>query len=325
MLERKMGKKNRLHRWLHLRDHKKKHGLRRTIERKSSTTAAFTCVSRAFAAREPDEYFRGPDTISEIFLPPVAKAVIGLSFLRGLVRKYVIPKGIYEYVLARTNVFDEAFQQVLEEQFPQIVLLGAGFDTRSWRFDRKNSGTIIFELDMPTTQEAKYKILKKKHVALPRNLVIVPIDFNREDVADVLQKAGYQEQKKTLFLWEGVTMYLTAEAVDRTLEFIRKSSAPGSRVVFDYIYASVLRQENTRYGEHEIFKTVSEAGEGWTFGLEEGSSETFLSQRGFKLLVEYPPALLEEKYLTADDGTLYGRVNGTHCIMLAETLLKKGV
>ena len=122
---------------------------------------------------------------------------------------------------------------------------------------------------------------------------------------------------RTLFLWEGVTMYLTAQAVDKTLEFIRSSSAEGSRVAFDYIYAGVIRNENRYYGEQQGFEMVAKVGEGWTFGLEEGEIGPFLTKRGFELIAHYTSVDLEELYLTEPDGTLHARVNGTHCIVLA--------
>lgn len=205
----------------------------------------------------------------------------------------------------------------LDRGFPQIVLLGAGMDTRALRFQSRNKGTTIFELDIPTTQRPKLQILERKKVALPEELVFVPIDFNKQRLADVLLNAGYQEEQKMLFVWEGVTMYLEPEAVDGTLAFIHDSAAKGSVVVFDYIYASVLRRENRFYGEKEIFETVARAGEGWTFGIEAGAIERFLSERGLELLSHHTPSDLEAAYLTADDGTRFGRINGTHCIAIA--------
>jgi len=231
--------------------------------------------------------------------------------------RQMFPPGIYEYVLARTKVMDSVFVDALEARFAQIVLLGAGFDTRALRFADRNRGTKVFELDVATTQQPKIEILHEKKVPLPEALVFVPIDFNKENLLEVLARAGYQEGQKSLFLWEGVTMYLSAEAVDGTLNFIRSHAAPGSRVAFDYIYASVLRRENRYYGEQGIFDTVSRTGESWTFGLEDGAIEPFLSERGFEIVAHYTPPELEKLYLTAEDGTLHGRVNGTHCIVVA--------
>jgi len=113
-------------------------------------------------------------------------------------------------------------------------------------------------------------------------------------------------------------MYLNSDAVNSTLSFIKESSKKGSDVVFDYIYASVLRRENKYYGEKEIFDTVSRAGEGWTFGIEEGEIDKFLTDFGFKMISHYTSAELEEKYFNADDRSIVRKINGTHCIVQAK-------
>lgn len=229
----------------------------------------------------------------------------------------VAAPGIYEYVLARTKVMDEVFLKALESGFSQIVILGAGFDTRALRFAHRNKGTKVFELDVATTQQPKIRILKQKGIPFPEELVFVPIDFNKASLSEDLAEAGYQRKQKTLFVWEGVTMYLTPEAVNETLSFICKSAVVGSIVVFDYIYASVLRRENRFYGEGEAYKAVSKAGEGWTFGLEEGEVQRFLAERGFEMTAHFTPEDLEKAYLTDEDGMRFGRINGTHCIAVA--------
>ena len=290
---------------------------KRTIEHKASNTAGYTCFSRACASREKDERFRGPDNLAEIFLPLGARVILAAPFLRRLFMRNIAPPGIYEYVLTRTKLLDEVFVDALKNRFTQIVLLGAGFDTRPLRFRNENMGSKIYELDIQTTQHPKIEILNRKRIALPKELLFVPIDFNRERIADALGNAGYATNQRNLFIWEGVTMYLTADAIDSTLEFIRSSSVEGSIVAFDYIYASVLRRESKFYGEREIYKTVSRAGEGWTFGIEDGTIEDFLTQRGFKLITHHTPSDLEKAYLTADDGTRFGCINGTHCIVTA--------
>jgi methyltransferase (TIGR00027 family) len=291
----------------------------RSIDRKGSSTAGYTCFTRACSTREEIESFRGPDYMAEIFLPLFAKIMLNVPWLRRLCMSRMFPSGIYEYVTARTKLFDEIFLDALGKGFSQIVILGAGMDTRALRFAGKNKGTRIFELDIEKTQKPKIEILSEKRVPLPDVLVFVPIDFNKESLSDALLRAGYVKNQKTLFLWEGVTMYLNAEAVDSTLQFIRKSSQPGSLVVFDYIYASVLRRENRYYGEEEIFHRVSSAGEGWTFGLEEDAIGDYLAERGFTLVSHFTPAQLQEKYLTAEDGRTLGRINGTHCNVVAMT------
>jgi methyltransferase (TIGR00027 family) len=289
----------------------------RTIERKGSSTAGYTCFSRACATREKDERFRGPDYLAEIFLPPIPQILFEVPFLRKWLMRKMFPTGIHEYVLARTYLFDEAFVDALDRGFSQVVLLGAGMDTRALRFQDKNKGAKIFELDIDATQRYKRELYKRKKTALPDTLVFVSIDFNKQRLADVLAQAGYREGQQTLFLWEGVTMYLEPEAVDGTLSFVRNSAAEGSIVAFDYVRASVLRREDTLYGEKGSYDRVAQVGERWTFGIEDGAIEGFLTQRGLKLLSHYTPSDLEAAYLTAEDGTRFGRINETHCIVIA--------
>jgi methyltransferase (TIGR00027 family) len=252
-----------------------------------------------------------------VFLPGFARVILNVPILRRYFMSRMAPAGIYEYVIARTKLFDDAFVDALESGFPQAVILGAGMDTRALRFADKNTSTRVFELDLPRTQEPKREILARKRVPLPEQLTFTPIDFNKQSLSEVLTAAGYVADQRTLFLWEGVVMYLTPDAVNGTLAFIRDSSAEGSRVVFDYVHASVLRQEHRYYGEAAIFATVSRAGEGWTFGIEEGGIEGFLSERGFGLVSHYTSSDLEREYLTSADGTLFGRINGTHAIAVA--------
>ena len=291
----------------------------RTIERKGSSTAGYTCFSRACASRERNDHFRGPDYLAEIFMPPIPHILLNVSFLRKWCLRKMFPTGIYEYVLARTKLFDEVFMDALDDGFSQIVLLGAGMDTRALRFQDRTPGATIFELDIHATQRYKREVYRRKKIILPKTLVFVPIDFNKKRIAHVLSEAGYQETQKTLFLWEGVTMYLDPEAVDGTLAFIRNSATQGSLIAFDYVRASVLRHENTLYGEQGIFTTVARTGERWTFSIEDGAIEGFLTERGFKILSHYTPSDLEVAYLTAEDGMRLGRINETHCIVIAET------
>jgi len=290
----------------------------RRIETKASRTAAYTCFSRACATREKNPCFRGPDNLAEIILPPVPRFMLEFAPMRKFLMQKMFPAGIFEYVCARTKLMDAAFMEALDARFAQIVLLGAGFDTRALRFAARNHGTKVIELDTPTTQEAKLEIFRKKRLDIPPELAFASIDFDREDIFDVLTRASYLDGQKTLFLWEGVSMYLSAQAVDGTLAFIQMHAAPGSQVAFDYIYASVLRQENRFYGEKGIFETISKTGEGWTFGIEDGAIQTFLAERGFKIVAHNTPSEMEKLYWTAEDGTLRGRVNGTHCIVVAE-------
>jgi methyltransferase (TIGR00027 family) len=280
--------------------------------------AGYTCFFRACADVERDERCKGPDSMAKVFIPFLPKVLfLKCSPLRDLAVKKIAPRGVYEYVSARTKLFDEVFGKAIDEAIPQIVILGAGFDTRAWRFADRNRGTKIFEMDTPVTQGMKRKLLEQKRVTCPKEITFVPIDFEEEDMAKVLLNAGYRPDLKSLFLLEGVVMYLTAEAVDNTLGFIRKNSGTGSLLIFDYMLASVLRRENNLYGEDSIHKTVFRTGEEWHFGIDAGNIETFLSEHGFKLVRHYTPGELQKEFLAAGGGKVYNRINETHCVALA--------
>ena len=149
----------------------------------------------------------------------------------------------------------------------------------------------------------------------PKQLHFVPINFNKEDLSEVLINAGFKKNQKTLFIWEGVTEYLTPEAVDSTLDFISKNSS-GSTVAFNYIYKSVIDGTCEYYGAKEIVKAVTKSEEPYQFGIEEGKIEQFLNERGFETVSHYTAEDLEKKYLTTDDGSLFGRISGYVCIIL---------
>jgi methyltransferase (TIGR00027 family) len=284
---------------------------------KDSATAGFTCLSRAMASHEADPRFRGPDYMAEIFLPSRKKIIFGLPGAWKLYKRLRIPEGSYEYVLARTRFMDEVFANALNDAFAQIVVLGAGFDTRALRFQDQNRTTKIFELDRPGTQKPKIEIYQRKGVTLPKELIFLPIDFKNQNLEDILLSGGFQPGKKNLFLWEGVTMYLTVEAVDQILETIHKVSAKGSQVAFDYVYASALRHEGSYYGEKKIESTVTKTRKKWTFGIEEGQIVPFLTGHGFAPLSVLSADELDRLYLTAKDGTLFAHAKGTQCLVLA--------
>jgi O-methyltransferase involved in polyketide biosynthesis len=112
-------------------------------------------------------------------------------------------------------------------------------------------------------------------------------------------------------------MYLQPESVDQTFQTIRELASSGSEVVFDYIYASVLRQEDVHYGEKGTAGIMARAGEQWHFGIEEGEINSFLEQYGFKLIDHRTANDLEEMYFKDPDNHIVGRINGTHCLTRA--------
>jgi methyltransferase (TIGR00027 family) len=285
------------------------------VETRTSRTAEFTCMSRAASYKETRECYKGTDNIAYALVPGFIKLLLRFQSLCHVYNKYLAPKGIYEYVIARTKYIDTLFMDALEQRFDQIVIFGAGFDSRAQRFSTINKKTKIFELDAPITQRNKLKAFKEKKIMIPKNLIYVPINFITERLAEKLTETGFEKNRRTLFLLEGVAMYLSDDAINRTFTFIRDVAGKGSWVVFDYIYAGVLRQENKYYGEKDIFKTVAKAGEAWSFALEEGEIENFLQKYKFRLENHSNAQALEEQYFKNQEGYIVGKINGTHSIV----------
>jgi methyltransferase (TIGR00027 family) len=287
-----------------------------SIDQKPSRTAGIVCFFRACANKEKDRKIRGPDHLAKIYIKGFDRLLLILRKLTLTVAKRRVP-GTYEYIIARTKFFDEVFKQALAEGYPQIVFLGAGYDTRPYRFKDAIKQTEIFELDVPTTQNIKKQFLKKSNVNIPDKVHFVPINFNRESLNEVLVRAGFKMNKKTLFIWEGVTEYLTPEAVDSTLNFIRQNS--GNSVAFNYIYKSAVDGTCDYHGTREVVKSVSDSSEPYQFGVEEGEIEQFLNSRGFEIVAHYTAEELENKYLTKSDGSIFGKISGHICLVLAST------
>ena len=286
----------------------------KSVQQKPSETALFAALRRTLAHKEfGDEKF-GPDHLAEYFLPPHFRFFLRFKKIQANTKEKLneaLP-GLTEYMIARTAYFDGLFVDALEKEFPQIVLMGAGYDTRAYRFAELNKGTKIFELDIAPTQNQKKTYLKKARIDIPQRVKLVPIDFNQESLGDVLEKAGFDNQEKTLFIWEGVTYYLDAESVDATLEFVSGSSHPESVIAFDYTLS--LSEENLSdyYGAKEFAQTMREhhATEELTFSIREGEIESFLEGRDLKMIEHLDNQEIEKKFLTKKDGTLIGQITG---------------
>lgn len=285
------------------------------IKQKPSRTAGIVCFFRACANKEKDKQIRGPDFLAKIYLKGFDSLLLTFRKLTLTIAKRKVP-GTYEYIIARTKFFDEVFKQALTENYPQIVFLGAGHDTRPYRFQDYVKQTEVFELDLPTTQQIKKQFLKKSNISIPDKLHFVPINFNTQNLGEVLNKSGFKINQKTLFIWEGVTEYLAPESVDITLEFISRNSK--NTVAFNYIYKSVVDGTCDYHGAKEVAKAASDSNEPYQFGIEEGKIEQFLKDRGFEVSCHYTAEELEKKYLKKSDDSIFGKISGHVCLVLAK-------
>lgn len=291
--------------------------IKNRIESKTSRTAEMTCLSRAASFLETNRHYHSDDHLAVRLLPSFVGLLIHVSLFRRFFVRILAPTGVYEYVIARTKYVDAAFEMALAERFDQILLFGAGFDTRALRFHAQAEHTRIFELDAPLTQQAKIQQCRKRDISIQSNLVFIAIDFDKEKLSHKLDMAGFKKDRRSLFILEGLLMYLDPESVSATFQTIREYAGTGSRVVFDYIQASVLRQEKTLYGESGLARTVSKAGEQWRFGIEPDEVAAFAAAYGLIVGDHKCARELEAAYFQDDDGRLVGRVNGTHCIVMA--------
>jgi methyltransferase (TIGR00027 family) len=200
----------------------------------------------------------------------------------------------------RTEYIDQRLAHAIRGGTKQIVIMGAGCDSRAERMsdilDPRHEGVNtrellrdvkIIELDLPGTQEYKKRKVQERFFGFPPNLTFLPINFEVDNINNVLVKGGWDPNQKTFFIWEGVIYYLTQDAVLGTLRFISES-APGSAVVFDtkrekFIswldanvdspdrvppkFRYVLSQERNRRA----------TGEPWLFGIPEGQEESFFA------------------------------------------------
>lgn len=284
----------------------------RRIDSKSSRTAGFICMYRAASYLEKNELYKSEDYIAPRLLPGLLKFLVKYRLINF--KWPFFPKGIYEYVIARTKYLDNIFKESMENGIDQILLFGAGFDTRAVRFAEKNMKTKIFELDTHHTQTAKIEQFKKRNISIPKNTVFIPIDFHVDSVSEKLESNGFNRNKTTLFIMEGIIQYLNREAVDELFKLIYELAVPESRAVFDYIYASVLRRENIYYGEKDIYGKVNSVQEPWLFGIEKGGMEAFLKNYNFRLIQNLDSEDLEKMFFRDESGNIVAKVNGTHGI-----------
>jgi methyltransferase (TIGR00027 family) len=282
----------------------------RSVEQQPSETAMAVATLRALAASDEREEIRGADYLAEIFLTEESKKILKDLNIREWVLKNQIPPGLYEYLIARTAWFDHLVARALRENIPQIVFLGAGYDSRSYRFKDLIRETRIFELDIHTTQQRKKELLHQANVPIPEQVVFVTINFNTDTLQEVLTKAGFDKNQKTLFIWEGVTFYLPAGVVDDTLSFVKSNSPVGSGICFDYTDANAV--EKLREDRRS-----TNPGEPIQFGIEEGKIESFLAERGYQIIDHLTATDMERKYLTLRDGSLVGNAPARYCFVYA--------
>ena len=202
--------------------------------------------------------------------------------------------------IARTKWIDDEVTQALEIA-KQLVLLGAGFDTRAYRLPSAQR-VITFELDHPETSRAKQAVLRPEMGSAPTQVRFVHIDFNLQSIGDVLAQAGFDKTQPACFVWEGVTNYLTAEAVDGVLRQIAQTAMDGV-LLFTYVHRDVLDQPQRFFGAEKLTSRLRSYGEPWTFGLYPQEIEGYLAARGLRLMKDLSVAEAWQRVGRSNSGT----------------------
>jgi len=290
------------------------------LEKHASETAMATAFMRALAAYDPRKEMRGKDYLAEIFLEEKQKKPLKDPVMRAWVMENKIAPGAYEFMIARTAFFDRIVEQALKENIEQMVLLGAGYDSRPYRFGELIQDTKIFELDAKLTQQRKKECLQQAEISISEQMSFVPINFEADDLKKTLMEAGFSEEKKTVFIWEGVTYYLNAEVVDDMLAFVRAISPSGSSIGFDY--ASLSDEALNEDGAKELRKHMRSrhSNEPTRFGIRAGKIEAFLAERGFEVMEHLTATEMNEKYLSIGSTSDIGKVPLLFCLVYAAVI-----
>lgn len=267
---------------------------------------------------EVNASYKTDDHLARRLLPGPSGSLFRSAALRRLFVRLLAPNGIYEYIIARTRYMDAAFQQACSERFDQILMLGAGLDTRALRLQNMLGSCVVYELDLPLTLREKTAQLRRRALPIPVGLRFIASDLETDSLAQALGRAAFHDQGRTLFMLEGLLVYLQRPAVDALFRKIRQHAGQGSRIVFDCPFDEALRGERSYYGETRFTRLVTRSGQRWHFGIKEGQHQKFLGAHGL-ICTDFKGAReLEEAFFREPGGKLVGRINATHCLITAE-------
>ena len=256
-------------------------------EGRPSRTAEYMALFRALEDVRPERARLFSDPLAREFLSPPLRLVVHLARVPGLADlacRFIDRRwpGVRTSAVARTRFIDDRVDRSVARGIRQVVMLGAGFDARAYRLPSLRD-CIVFEVDHPDTQARKRRLLDESRLQLPATVRFVPTDFQDGNLEAAMAAAGYDAAARSLFVWEGVTNYLSASAVDATLRWCARS-APGSEIIFTYIHHRVLEDPGSFHGTEHVLQTLAAEGERWTFGIDPALLAGYLQERGLRLV-----------------------------------------
>ena len=201
-----------------------------------SRTAQFVAMGRAMADLGISHVPGFHDPTARVFLTDKSREQLVKmeklirSGAKGMRIEYA--KVMSDMMALRTSAIDAAVREAITRGAKQLVILGAGYDGRAWRMPELR-GVTVFEVDHPATQGAKRARVPELPPAFG-DVVFVSMNFEEQQLGEVLAHAGHDRAAPTCWIWEGVVMYLTKEAMRATLASISARSAPGSTLILNY-------------------------------------------------------------------------------------------
>jgi methyltransferase (TIGR00027 family) len=162
-------------------------------------------------------------------------------------------------------------------------------------------GITVFEVDYPATQDQKKRVLNKILNEIPNHVVFVPYQLEEKGFGDKLLKQGYDKNKKSLFIMEGLIMYLAPESVKKLFSFISQHSCPGSEVIFDFLPPGIEDGSINNRGGKNMHKWAIKKGEPFKFGIDKNQLPQFLSDVGFENVRTVAAERCRDKYFTGNN------------------------
>ena len=237
------------------------------------------------------------DSAAIWLLGPPLSVVLRVAPLRWLFWDRLMAKvrPVSVFVVVRSRYTEDSLEGAISEGCRKYVILGAGLD--SWALRHERSEVRVFELDHPATQQWKKARILARWGTLPSHLVLIPIDFEREDLAEVLSGQEFDRDSRAFVSWLGTIYYLTRGAIEATFTALAQVCAPGSRVVFDYFQP----QSTMSPAELQLFEELDQGGTWRGEPLQSllGSEEVagMLHSAGFRVVEDLSAAEIRRRYL----------------------------
>ncbi len=275
----------------------------------ASRTAQYMALFRAIESKQPAGKRLFEDPYAHYFLDKSLQIVANMSawpLLGKLIPAWIDRQGpgAISSGIARTKYIDDLLEQEINRGVEQVIILGAGFDTRAFRLPFLKK-VVVIEMDHPSTAQFKLERLRKIMPVLPPNVSFQQIDFNQESLESVATKAQLDFDRPTLILWEGVTNYLTEAAVGAMFEFTRRFSRSFG-IIFTYIDQLVLDQPDRFVGTKKLFANLQKNEERWTFGFYPTQVADYLAGYDLHLVSDLNATDYRNKYMAEQSGLLAG-------------------